>query len=597
MENLDSLLISAPLSTALTVISGASFAIVFDFYGRKFFHREEFLFRALYYFLGLLFTGWLVWVLCLLNLASVTLFKVLLWMVIANAIVLISFYPKQTISKFSLNSFSFKFLSSKTDICLSRMLQGALVLYVLLSLTVPTDADSLNYHLALPVDILNTGSLWFNKDFLCFRMAGFGEMINVIGVANGCPQLGAFFQMIAFLWFLSFLIDWLPKENKLFSLTAILSIPLLLFLLPNQKHQFTGILSTTLCFFFITREENIFSIKNILILTTILCFTVGIKYSFLVSISVLFILLISKCRSKSDFFRLLRITILCFIIILGPVFLFRWIHFGDPLSPFFEFLKNDPDPVILKPFEIMRDLRSVWPFPANLALPNSFGTVSTIVGLPSLFLILLLFSGKKYLPEILAILFLMIAIFITGQIAPRFFLEPILWSMIVVLSAKRTSQFFTCLNLAVKIQFICILPLIIFGLFSLGPSLVSNKLRRDVMIRSSEGYEAALWIDEVLPSDARICIANRSRAYLNKPHFPWEYLFFSSLQNKKEADQLYQKLKIQYKVDYLILPTNGFRDFRERYAGDIVAGPKKIHVAVRNPFNQSTQEMIIYKMK
>lgn len=597
MENLDSLLISAPLSTALTIISGISFAIIFDFYGKKFFHREEFLFRAIYYFLGLLLTGWVIWTLCFVNLASISLFKTLLWMVILNAIFLVLDNPRQTLLNFSFESFSFKFLSKKTDIYFSWILKGALFFYVLLSLTVPTDADSLNYHLALPVDILNSGSLWFNKDYLCFRMAGFGEMINIIGVANGCPQLGAFLQMIGFLWFLTFLIEWLPNGKKLFSLTIFLSIPLLLFLLPNQKHQLTGILSTTLCFFFITSEENIFSQKNILILTALLCFAVGIKYSFLISAFVLVILLISKCRSKSDFFGVFGIGFSCFLIILGPVFSFRWIHFGDPLSPFFELLKNNPDPVILKPFEIMRDLGSALPFPVNLILPHSIGAISTVVGFPFLFILLVVFSGRKYLPEILAISFLFAVTFFTGQIAPRFFLEPIFWSILVILSLNSTSPLFTYLVTAVRLQFIIVLPLILFGLYSLGPSLLSDKLRKDVMIRSSEGYEAALWIDEVLPPDARICIAKKSRAYLNRPYFPWEYLVFSSLQNKKEADQLYKKLKIQYKVDYLILPVNGLEEFKEKYAGNIIAGPKQIHLAVRNPFNEATQEMIIYRMK
>jgi hypothetical protein len=339
MENLSTFLIPAPLSALLTLISGISFVIVFDFYGRKIFRSDELVLRPLYFFGGLLCLGWMIWMICLAKIASVLFFKILLWIIIAHGCFLILMYRKNIALQLPLKSLAQLHLSGKKEIYFSWLLKGILVAYGLLCLTVPTDADSLNYHLALPVDILNSGSLWFNKDYLCFRMAGFGEMINIIGVANGCPQLGAFIQMIALFWILAVFLHAVPQENRITLLTAFLAIPVLLFLLPNQKHQLTGILCTSFCFFVLSEKKDVITPRVSSLLIALLFFAAGIKYSFLISAAVLLLLMAWNCQSRSEIFRLAGKIILWFLIILGPVLIFRWIHLGDPLSPFLERFK------------------------------------------------------------------------------------------------------------------------------------------------------------------------------------------------------------------------------------------------------------------
>jgi hypothetical protein len=89
MENLSTFLIPAPLSTLLTIISGISFAFVFDFYGRKIFRSDEPVLRALYFFGGLLCLGWTIWMICLAKIASVLFFRILLGAFIAHGGILV----------------------------------------------------------------------------------------------------------------------------------------------------------------------------------------------------------------------------------------------------------------------------------------------------------------------------------------------------------------------------------------------------------------------------------------------------------------------------------------------------------------------------
>jgi len=596
MENLSSFFISAPLSTLLTILSAFSLAIVFDFYGRKVFRRDEISIRALYFFSGLLFLGWFIWIVCLLELGSVIFFKILFWAFIVHAGLICFGKSPNSLAKTVYKKISFVPLN-KPDQYFSWLLYGVLILYAILCLTVPTDADSLNYHLALPVDILNTGSLWFNKDYLCFRMAGFGEMINILGVANGCPQLGAFLQILALILVIAAFLDFVPNENKLLLLTAILAIPVLLFLLPNQKHQFTGILATSLSFFIVSRQQHLLTKQTIFLLVLALLLAAGIKYSFFISAALIFLLQALKWRSKSQLAGLFWKTIVLAAIVLGPALAFRWIHFDDPLSPFFEHFKKNPDPIVLKPYQILSASGSFIPFPINLILPASPGAVSTVIGISCLLFFLVFTRFKAYFTEILTIAVLVAAVLFTGQSAPRFFLEPVLWSLPLALGGTHSVPGFKYFNIALKLQLLILIPFIGFGIYSLGPSLLSNEWRETILTRSSDGYSESIWINKVVPPEATICVGSRSRAFLSRKYFPWEYLFFSSLKNQKEAALLDFKLRKQYKVDYLVLPVSDFQELKKRYAGTIVAGPKKFRAAVRNPLNSTEYEMIIYKLK
>lgn len=598
MESLNDHFIFAPLSTLLTFLTGISFAIVFNDLGKRIFRNESPIFRAMYFLAGLLALSWITWLICLANLATSFTFHLLLLLIFTYAGYLL------TSRKYNLSGNFQRTFDRYTQPSLSSghkyfrvVIISVVTGYILLSLTVPTDADSLNYHLALPVEILQKGSLWFNKDNLHFRMAGFGEMLNLIGVANGCPQLGAFVQILAFLHVLYALASIVKPDMRSATVTFILSMPTLLFLIPSQKNQLTGMMATTLCFFSLHRFKS-FEKSELILWVSVLLFAMGIKYSFFLSGGVLLaVFLLKNVRNSEKPAQQILIIFALTIAILGPQILFRWYYFGDPLSPLLEQLKAPSDPVIIQLHSYIKNYyESRLPFPLNLLITTSAGRISTILGVPTLILFCLPFLYRNYKFEIIPILLLILFIFMGGQPTSRFLMEPILWSIPILIKSYQTSKWFKYAVLAAKFQLVLMLPLILFGLYNLAPSLLSDSQRDRVLAASANGYSEAKWLNEVLPKDAKIAVANRSRAFLPRPYLPWEYLIFTSLKDENQALELDKKFT-EYGINYLVLPLHGMEEVKARYTSGIAYGPKRLAIARRNNFDFGEYAIAVYRIK
>jgi hypothetical protein len=549
----------------------------------------------MYFFAGAMTISWCIWIIGLLNLADKFVFQILLTTIwLCGGFLL-----------FLRRRFFYSLMKKGFNACLhvplfargyALVLASVLVSYTLISLAVPTDADSLSYHLALPVEILEKGSLWFNKDNLHFRMAGFGEMLNLLGVANGCPQLGSFIQVIALLHVLYALTRVAEPGLSVVTLCMILSIPTLLFLVPGQKHQLTGILATTLCFVQLHRHRSLGSGESTLWILVLL-FAVGLKYSFVLSAGTLVLLFIVKCRTRTELSRFVWMLVFLGGLVLGPQFLFRWYHFGDPLSPLLERFVAQQDPIVLKLFSYIKSYReSSYIFPVNLLFPASIGRISTIVGLSAVALFSVPFLYKSYKNEVIAILFLLVLILAGGQATSRFLMEPVFWSIPLFIAGFHTYRWFRYVIVLSKLSLILLLPFLFFGLYSLGPSLFSDQQREEVLLESANGYAESKWLDEVLPLNAKIASSAKFRAFLPRPYLPWEYLLFTSLKDAKQAAVLDQQIK-DYKINYLVLPYRGMDELKERYGAELVRGPQKFNSARRNPFNKSVYEIAVYKVR
>ncbi len=596
MHTLNTYFISAPLSALLTISAGLSLAMIFDFAGMRIFRYQDPVSRALYFFVGLLVLSWIIWIIGLLGIAQPYLFQIILAGLIGTSLYLLVSGSISTPAILSVKALKCRVPNS----CIQLLtISTTLILsgYAFLSITVPTDADSLSYHLAFPVEILEKGNLWFNKDNLHFRMAGFGEMINVLGVANGCPQLGSFIQFLALLHFLSALTAGYSNSHKLSSTILVLSLPTLLFLLPGQKHQLTGILATSVCFLYTSRHNNL-TIKQLILWIMPLLLAIGIKYSFLLSSFSLLLLFALKGAGRLPVLKALFILVSLTAIFLGPPLFFKMNYLGDPASPLFEWIKNNPDPVILKLHRYIKNYHDQeFYFPLGILVSISPGKISTILGITSIVFLFLPALFNSFKEEVISIIVLISLILIGGQVSSRFFMEPLLWTIPLFTTAFGKEPRFKFFTLLSGIQSVVILVSLGAGLFTLLPSIFTNESRKAVLIKSANGYAESIWIDQVLPKTARIATTSRSRAFLPRPYLPWEYLIFTSLDDSKEAEALRLKMTLEYKTEYLILPFHGFEKFKKLYAGKLVFGPKKFPLATRNYFNRYEYEMAIYKVK
>ncbi|MCF2489422.1 DUF1420 family protein [Dyadobacter sp. CY347] len=593
MTSLSDYFISAPLSALLTLSLGISLALLSDRIGKWIFKTEEPVHSALYFFAGLLAISWLIWLISLAGMVSVILLKVIFWSIILCGIGIAAANPAKFWSPFDRKLSVLKNLKS-FELLTALTLLVAMVGYLLLSLTVPTDSDSLNYHLALPVEMLQKGSLWFNRDNLHYRLAGFGEMINVLGVANGCPQLGSVIQMIALGHTLNALTARLQIGPKLTIGAFVAGIPTLLFLLPNQKHQLTGILCTTVCFLFISNSAGL-TLSRIRLLILVMLFASGIKYSFLISGIALIILFLLKRKDDVSLPKVALNFALLTLCVLGPQLVFRWLHFHDPFSPIFEGLFADPDPVVQRFYHYIKTFReSSMPYPANLTLTDSPGKVSTILGPGVLVLGFLPFLFRNAKAETVSIIFLIAAISLGSQLSSRFLMEPILWTIppfAMAYSQVRNFRFFVWFS---RLQLLCVLPFIALGLYSLGPSLFSDSRRTEVLLNSANGYSESVWLDQELPNNAKIATTSHARAFLNRPFFPWEYLVFTSTHKPEEMLLLRKKL-VNYGIDYIVLPERGAESIQSEFAEGPPFVRKTFPLATRNPFNRKVYSVSIFR--
>ncbi|SKB81462.1 DUF1420 family protein [Dyadobacter psychrophilus] len=594
MNSLSAFFISSPLSVLLTLSVGISLAMISDDIGKRFFKNTEPVQSALYFFAGLLALSWLIWLIGLFGLLSVLLLKVIFWgIILCGTFIavrrrgeLLNGAKRKLAALKALQPFEF------FTACVLIIILGS---YFLLSLTVPTDSDSLNYHLALPVEILQKGSLWFNRDHLHYRLAGFGEMINLLGVANGCPQLGAFIQTIALLHTLRALSARVMPAHKLTICVFLAGIPTLLFLLPNQKHQLTGILCTTVCFLFISNSPNMTLARARLVMLAML-FAAGLKYSFLISVAALSILFLMKRSKNISLSEAAANFALLTLFVLGPQLIFRWMHFSDPLSPLLEGLLAEPDPVVQKFHHYIKNFReSSFPFPANMLLTDSPGKVSTILGSGAIIFGFLPFLFRKARAEITSIIFLLLAICIGSQLSSRFLMEPLLWTLPLFITAYGHAETFKYFGWLLRAQMLCIVPFVALGLYALAPSLFSDALRTKVLINSANGYAESAWLNQQLPAHAHIATSSRSRAFLPRPFFPWEYLVFTSLEKPSEVQALRKKLA-EYQIDHIVLPENGTAPLRAAAHAAFTTASKTLPLATRNPLNRTNYQISIFKI-
>jgi hypothetical protein len=581
MHNLLYYLISSPLSVAYTLLLGLSMTIVFDRLGIYIFRNKVVWVRSMYFFTGLMFTANAILLLAAFSFVNTAILQLigLLFVLSAAGCVIKMNLPSKLRN-------AIRFVSTGHSKVFIWLIAIVLVSCCILSLAPPTDADSLDYHLGVPVEILNIKSIWINKDNLHFRLFGFGEMLNVLGLANGCAQFGSFIQYISLLWMVLVFASVLPNKS---AVLMVLSVPVLLFLVPSQKHQLTGIACTTICFTAIYKYPHLLHNRTLFLLICTLLFAAGIKYSFLLSVTAVICFLLLQTRKPVSFLT----TLLPALLLIAPLYIIKYIHYHDPISPLLESYHSNADVVVARfAWSLKYFSESPLPFPLRLLMPKSLGTISTILGVCLLLIPATVFYIRQSYNVVATIALFIILTVCFGQSTARFFIEPFLWSAVLVFSTPGMQPIgVRIITTLCKVQFFILVPLFIAAAGSLGRGIISNKMRHSVMSQYAVGYNESLWIDSVLPKEAVICTDLRSRSLFSNRYFPLEYMTL-----QQDAVQLDAMLHKEYKVNYLVLKYNCPRIFRDRYAGAPII-EKVFDKATRNPLNKKKISVTVYEVK
>lgn len=469
----------------------------------------------------------------------------------------------------------------------------------------PTDADSLNYHLGVPLDILRHHRAYPRPDWPYARLAGLGESLNLLGLAGGTDILGAALQFAGLVAILA-AANTFARDNRDRLLVSMLVVgcPVVTFLVFNQKPQMLATAATTVAIFLIAqRFQNIDRVTLLLSFGCVL-FAVGCKYSFMTTGAIVLAAGMLAARRAGQFPWAVGTCLVAYLILVFPGNVQNWIFYGDPVSPFLEKFRAHGDPAVIRFAEFYRNYifdsdTNPVPFPLQLFIPASLGDLTTVLGLGPLLLILGLRRPKEVPAKVLLFSALAAAPFslLLSRMGARYLYEPYLW--IVPLAAFMAWGPIKSLLAKVTLAQMALMALLsVLGAATLFPGALTSPLRHRVMTNLAFGYAEAYWVNEVLPADAVVLAWNRSVALAPRPFLSRDILIFSDLTNPVERDKvtkLIESFRVNTVVAYhqeelLEIQKLGLS------TGNRVAGPQKFIMAARNPWNRSTVKLSIYRL-
>ena len=457
-----------------------------------------------------------------------------------------------------------------------------------------TDGDSMAIHIGVPLDWLRAGHVTGPPDWLTARLIGLGECLNLLGLAAGSEQLGAILQAagmgVAYGGLSSVA---RCRDEQILAALLLMACPVLVFLIPNQKPMFLAVAAIAVMFALLARSRSEFDLLRIALAAVCGAFAVACKVSFLFVAFVGFAGALVIAHRHRAIGRLIVVGAVAFAALPLPGWL-RFYHFyGDPLSPFFEFLKSAPDPRVMRlssyVYEVAGDhtLSGYLSFLWHLAIPRSLGEAATVLGVGAWSTILLVRARgtAAWFAVCAASIALLEAVF--GQLAPRFFLDGYLVAAMALVASVEPWQR-RILVAALTLQGLMTLAMAGFAAWSLAPGALTPAWREAVTNRAAEGAAEGRWLARVLPADAVITGSFHARAMLPRP--------FVEVDMLSEDDDMVS-LEEQWRSRIARLRAAGINTIvlePEAYPqslkllpkwADLTAGPQTFVNAVRNPFN------------
>jgi hypothetical protein len=470
----------------------------------------------------------------------------------------------------------------------------------------PTDADSLDYHLGVPLDILRHHGAYPRLDWFHTRLAGLGESLNMLGLAGGTDVLGAVLQFAGLVVVLIALTSLAKTDrDRILVALGVLACPVILFLIPSQKPQMLPTAATTVAIILLAQRFSSLDLLTLFLAFGCTFFAISCKYSFLLSGAIIVgVGLLAAYRA-----RLLGPAILIalagYLILVFPVHLQNFLFYGDPLSPFLERFRTPGDPAVMRfaaKLHAYSDSQgSMVSFPLNLVVPASIGLIPTVLGMG----VLLLFSGLGAIRVNVVSRILLVSAACAalttlwfGQVGARFFFEPYLWIIGAAgLAAWRPLK--TCSFHLLVCQTALLAGFAVFGAATLFPGALTPAWRDHLMAKAAHGYTLTRWLNRVLPADTVIVFHKiRASALMPRPFVSKDLITCSNLDNYIEVDKIISIDKM-YHADTLITFYPISDEIHRAFAtnlGDKIAGPEIFHEASRNPWNRgATIQFVAYR--
>ena len=515
-------------------------------------------------------------------LALLNLFDIFFIKLLSIILVILGFFLTIKIFNLYIRNYKFKF-----NVNFILIISFTLLFFI--SASPITHADSLAYHLDAALRILEQRG--YSKDILPFddKLAGGGELLIALGLSIGLQQFGALIQYSSLFSLIPIFKRDKADKNSSILLFIILFTPITIFLISSPKPQLMPSIVTLIVFSCAIKnfKEN----KNINLLNFILISLIFInfliKFNFILSASIIFLILFYENLLIKNKVNFLLVTVFSSIIIVIPLLLFKILYFQSSLIN----LMISPLPLSIHGYDKFHYLltgdesaKNIF----NLIYPNTLGEFSTIFG-PAILLIFFLnlskLSNKIKLYLLLFFIFFIIQIYF-GSSLNRFYFE-IYICLLYILSltgfkyknlSKLIYKYFYIQN------FIIFLVCILFSLM-LFPGSISNNYYQKIMHKTANDYSLINWANNYLSKDDVVLSYNRSVVLYKVKAYYQDFLWYIDLKDSR-SDIFIEFIKSK-KINRIVIGDKNLElgDLKN-CVGRLVAKKKNVGSKVgRNPFN------------
>ena len=463
------------------------------------------------------------------------------------------------------------------------------LLYFFLSLGPITDADSLDYHISVPLHIINYGT--FPKDISWFHasQAGIGEIPIILGLIIGAEQFSALVQFSGFISILGVIKKNINTNNNIknfknefYLILIFLSIPLLIFLNSTAKPQLIFISYSTLAFaitfFNLKIEKSNSNLYKFFLIILLLYVGFEGKFSFILSAFIISIISSFKIL-KGKNYKAFIFTFLIILILSFPSFYWKYLNYGGNFInkiyfPFFP---------VLDGYKALYNSINACEFPCNKSFflfPNSLGRYTETIGIAILTIPILLFTNiKKNILIIFSIIFYFLILYNYGKFSARFIIEPVIWSIITLKHSKFNFdfKFSGLLKLYIFLQGFLTASAILVGIFTISVGFLTPKLKSYVLTNYAYGYDLANWSSSSLKTNKKVIYSHRSISLPKMNIIPTDFLLYTT-------DKKYLNLLKEKKPEYLIIHSNSSENIKK-----LISCTSGIYKKKENYFKQKSR--------
>lgn len=483
-----------------------------------------------------------------------------------------------------------------------------------MSLGPPTDSDSLDYHLGVPVGLLIHGGLPYTPEWFHSRLAGSQEMLNAMGLAGGTDNFGAVLQFAGMVGIAALLVfadsegqsgsAALKQRVRLMAAVVALSAPTMVSLIA-QKPQLLPIAMTSLALALViypSRRE--LTTRAALQGHTLVCLLVAsaaqAKLSFMLTGGVVGLLSLGVLTRRGLFWPAVGIGTTIAALILVPPALWKMHYFHDSfLNSLLKSIPGDwPGSDVFDGHLRNFTLRSSFPYPLLLFLTTRLNSLTIMLG-PAVVILLTALRPRRdpwAWVVIGAVAVVWIVLAKLGPMLGRYYVEPCLWLLMLLAIQPQPTALIDSRWITWPLvgQALFTIALFWYGAVMLFPGALTTRWRAAVMDQNANGYRVMKWVDSVLPPDAVLLSADRSIALAPRDVVSFDWASAVNV-TSRAAEPYLIRLK-ERGVTHVLMGTAARFTALSGCVGPVVAGPGDDPVAVRNPLAPArTYPVWVYK--